>query len=96
MAKGSQNGISNNPAGRPAGSKNKIRYNIKDRIVENIDDDFVKSVFAEIDAIDKPEIKARLKIELLKLFVPRPVSDEEKGAVSLYTEHIKKLCGIEQ
>ncbi|MDR1120263.1 MAG: hypothetical protein LBM08_05030 [Dysgonamonadaceae bacterium] len=95
MAKGSQNGISNNPSGRPKGSGNKIKYNVKDKIIANINDDFIKSVFDEINEVDKPEVKAKLKIELLKLFVPRPVSDEEKNAASLYTEHIKKLCGME-
>ena len=93
MARGSQNGISNNPNGRPVGTKNKLTNGIKNEVLKYVTDDFIKSIFTEIDKIDNVSARVRAKAEIIKLFIPRPVSEEEQKSAGEYLEYIRKLCG---
>lgn len=81
---GLKKGQTNNPDGRPVGSKNRVLNPVKKRIetlVEDNWDDLVKEI-EELNVKDR--VKA--KIDLIKLIVPRPVSEEEE-------EGINKLYG---
>ena len=93
MARGSQNGISNNPSGRPTGSKNKLTGGVKNKVLEYITDDFIKKTFDEIKEIDNVAARVRARSEILKLFIPKPVSEEEQKSAGEYLEYIRKLCG---
>jgi hypothetical protein len=79
-SRGSQNGVSNNPHGRPAGSKNRASTDIKERI-ERIVAGKIDSVMEEVDLLE-PKDRVKFFLELLKLTVPRPVSAEELDAIS--------------
>lgn len=71
-------GVSNNPAGRPKGSKNRISYDIRKMIYERIDnDDFVDGLFNDIEMVESDYHRGRLKMDLVKMFVPRPMNDDE-------------------
>jgi hypothetical protein len=76
-------GQTNNPNGRPVGSKNKVSLATKERIVEFVEKDFDAYVREVRKLKGYPRVKAMT--ELIKLVVPRPMSDEEKeGANKLY------------
>lgn len=70
-------GQSNNPAGKPRGTKNKLSLDIKKVLAGKIDKAFVDGMLTDINSIIKPYDRARLKVEIVKLFVPRPVEEDE-------------------
>lgn len=69
----------NNPYGRPKGSRNKSTANVALKLVEYLEEDALSrdSIFKNIDDIKNPERKARVKIELYKLVTPKPRTQEE-------------------
>lgn len=76
---GPKKGCTNNPNGRPKGSKNKVHYDVKKAIAEKVcDPSYVQGIFDDIAAIEDADKRAKLKIELVKLFVPRPLNDDEQ------------------
>ena len=77
--KGQGKGRTNNPAGKPAGTKNKIPQTVKKRIIEYVEDNFD----GYINDIKSLRARDRVKAvtELIKLVVPRPVSEEEMEAI---------------
>jgi hypothetical protein len=87
-------GSSNNPNGRPRGSKNKISYDIRTAIYEYINDGtFINGLFDDIDAVKEAEKRAKLKIELVKLFVPRPLNNDEQKDKDIKSAIWEKLSG---
>ena len=89
MSKGSQNGISNNPNGRPAGSVQKITISVREHIVERIQNDFSK-YFDELNKLSGKEY-VRCFTELLKLIVPKPLNEEESNSFKIHSEMINRL-----
>jgi len=80
---GLKKGQTNNPNGRPKGSGNIVSRTLKGRIAEFMESDW-ENLERQIDELE-PKDKVKAKIELLKLVVPRPISDEEKdGMTKLY------------
>lgn len=57
--------------GRKTGALNKYSYNVKAKLSESIDEEFVNSIFVDILAIDNPAERVRAKIKLLEFFVPK-------------------------
>lgn len=85
---------SNNPFGRPAGSKNKVSAAVKARIAEYVNNDF-DTYIKEIEEIEDVKDRVRAKTELIKLVVPRPVSEEETAASKdFYTEAMRRMFGV--
>lgn len=76
---GTKKGKTNNPSGRPAGAKNKVSVTVKKRIVEYVEKDFDKYV-SDLRCLDARD-RVKAFTELLKLVVPRPVSEEELEAI---------------
>jgi hypothetical protein len=72
-------GHTNNPKGRPPGARNKISVGVKRRIIEYVEKDFDKYIQA-LETLE-PRDMVRSFTELLKLVIPRPVSDEELDAI---------------
>ena len=72
-------GVTNNPNGRPKGVPNKIQLPLRKRIVEFLDRDFDGFIKELSKLDDKNKVKA--KIEMMKLVIPRPVSQEELDAI---------------
>jgi len=89
MARGSQNGISNNPAGKPAGTNQKLTLSVRERIIEKIQDDLDK--YFEILNVLTEKDYMRCMNELLKLVVSRPLNEEESSALKINSEFIKRL-----
>jgi len=89
MAKGSQNGISNNPYGKPIGTKNKIQTTVKKQIVEFVVNDF-DALLSDIQGLNTRD-RVRAKIELIKLVVPRPLNDSEEDEVKTRSKIMKRL-----
>jgi hypothetical protein len=88
---GSQNGVSNNPLGRPAGSKNKVQNVVKQQIEDFVRDNFT-SFTNNMDSLEaKDQVKAYL--ELIRLVIPRPVSAEESDALHEHHQLVAKLFG---
>ena len=89
-------GRTNNPNGRPKGSKNKIQYDIRKAIYEKVSDvKFVKSLFDDISEVDEADKRAKLKIDLVKLFVPRPLNNDEERDKDLKSALFARLAGTE-
>lgn len=89
-------GRTNNPNGRPKGSKNKIQYDIRKAIYEKVSDaKFINDLFKDIKEVDEPDKRAKLKIDLIKLFVPRPLNDDEETDRNLKSALFAKLAGTE-
>jgi hypothetical protein len=77
--KGQGKGMTNNPAGRPVGSKNKMPNQVK-KVLEDIFLDSVEELKNDIKNIESPAVRAKLFIEIGKMFVSRPLNEEEKSA----------------
>ncbi len=77
---GLKKGQTNNPNGRPVGSKNKLSLSTKERIIEHIGKDFDAFTRELRGLTGYPRVKAT--IELIKLVVPRPITEEEKEGVN--------------
>jgi hypothetical protein len=92
--KGQGKGTTNNPTGRPVGSKNKIPNQVK-KVLEDIFLSNIKQLEEDIKNIDRPEVRAKLLIETGKLFVPRPLNEEEKDVNRIQSEFMKRLFGSE-
>lgn len=78
--KESQPKRSNNPYGRPKGSKNVSSKLIIDRIVSYLEEDANdedNGIFANIENVKNVRHRALLKIELYKLVLPKPKSEED-------------------
>jgi hypothetical protein len=72
-------GKTNNPSGKPAGTKNKVPATVKKRIIEYVEADFDKYIKYMEELEPRDRVKAFT--ELIKLVVPRPVSEEELEAI---------------
>ena len=91
---GPPKGKTNNPNGRPKGSKNKISYDIRKAIFEKVGNTtFVNGLFADIKKVDDDEKRAKLKLELVKLFVPRPLNEDETKDRDIKSAIFDKLAG---
>lgn len=87
-------GNTNNPNGRPKGSKNKIQYDIRKSIYEKVSDvDYINDLFTDIEKVKQPYARAKLKIELVKLFVPKPLNDDEQQDNDIRSAMYAKLAG---
>ena len=94
---GPPKGKTNNPNGRPKGSKNKISYDIRKAIFEKVGNaTFVNSLFADIKKVDDDEKRAKLKLELVKLFVPRPLNEDETKDRDIKSAIFDKLAGVKE
>ena len=84
-------GYTNNPSGKPVGSKNKVQLTIKKRIEEFVNDDF-DTFITEIEGLEVRD-RVKAKTELIKLVVPRPLNEDEKNADRIQSEFMKRLFG---
>jgi len=89
MPRGSQNGISNNPTGKPVGAKNKLSISVKEVIVEAVTND-IDSYIKRLKSLSDRDY-VRCMTELLKLIIPRPLNEEESSAMNINSELIKRL-----
>lgn len=87
--KGVGKGNTNNPNGRPNGAIQKITLSVRERIVEQIQNDFSK-YFTELNQLQGKDY-VRCMTELLKLVIPRPLNEEESNAINMSSEIIKRL-----
>ena len=94
---GPPKGKTNNPNGRPKGSKNKIQYDIRKAIYEKVGDKtFISGLFTDIKNVDDFEKRAKLKLELVKLFVPRPMNEDEEKDRDIKSAIFDKLAGVKE
>lgn len=92
--RGLPKGKTNNPNGRPKGSKNKFSYDVKKCIYNTIaNDGYVNGLLIDIDAVVEADKRAKLKLELIKLFVPRPLNDVEEKDKDIRSAIYNKLSG---
>jgi len=89
MARGSQNGISNNPNGRKAGSNQKLSLSLRSTIIDEVNNNFNDYITKLKSLQDKDYV--RCMTELIKLVVPRPLNEEESNAMNINSEFIKRL-----
>lgn len=87
-------GRTNNPYGRPKGSHNIVTYDIKKAIAKKVASPaFVKGLFDDIDEVEDKDKRAKLKVELVKLFIPRPLNDDEEKDQAIKSAIFDKLSG---
>lgn len=70
-------GKSGNLNGRPKGVQNKVTKEVKEHIAKFVEGKF-EEFMESFDAIKKPEIKARVYLEVVKLILPKPKSKDEE------------------
>ena len=70
MASGSQNGISNNPNGRPVGSKDKLPSMVKSDVIAFLNNN-IEEYFIALKKLEGRDY-VRCMTELIKLVVPLP------------------------
>ena len=76
------------------GSKNKISYDVRKMIWEKVSDvNYVNTIFDDIDKVTENDKRAKLKIELVKLFVPRPLNNDEQKDNEIKSAIWEKLSG---
>ena len=68
-----------NPNGRPAGKKNRNSFDVKKKLAEYVDNNFISGLIADINAVESVKDRAALKIKVVDYFVPKPkdIEDEE-------------------
>ena len=88
---GLKKGQTNNPNGRPVGSKNLVTVALRERIVGFLVEDF-ESLIEDIRKLPHRD-KVKAAIDLLKLVVPRPISDEEKDNAQKFYNGLECLFG---
>lgn len=87
-------GRTNNPNGRPKGSHNIVTYDIKKAIAKKVATPaFIKGLFDDIDGVKDKDKRAKLKVELVKLFIPRPLNDDEEKDQIIKSAIFDKLSG---
>ena len=87
----------NKCGGRPKGSKNKISYNVRKAIFEKVSDKtFIDSLFEDIKGVEGLDKRAKLKVELVKLFISRPLNDNEEEDKIIKSAIFDKLSGKEE
>lgn len=92
--RGLPKGRTNKPNGRVKGSKNKISYDVRKMICEKVSDvNYVNTIFDDIDKVTENDKRAKLKIELVKLFVPRPLNNDEQKDKEIKSAIWEKLSG---
>lgn len=90
-------GRTNNPNGRPKGSHNLVTYDVKKAIAAKVSTPaFIKGLFDDIKGVDDLDKRAKLKVELVKLFVPRPLNDDEEKDKIIKSAIFDKLSGNEE
>ena len=87
--KGVGKGRTNNPNGRPVGSKNKLTVSVKEKIVEEVNDN-LDSYIKRLKSLGDRDY-VRCMTELIKLVVPRPLNEEESNTININSELIKRL-----
>ena len=88
---GLQKGRTNNPNGRPIGSVQRIPISVKETIIKRIEDDIDK-FFDELNALQGRDY-VRCMTELIKLVIPRPLTDEETDVMNSGSEMLRRLFG---
>lgn len=94
---GQRKGKTGNRAGRPKGSPNKLTAPIRERIAAFVEDNFdtLEEDFAALR--DKPDIRARVFVDLCKLIVPKPIQIESTAQQdAIYDKWMEKLFGEEK
>jgi hypothetical protein len=91
---GLKKGQTNNRNGRPVGSKNKVSIATKERIAEFVENDFDAYVHELRQLKGYPRVKAMT--ELIKLIVPRPMSDEEKNGARAMQSVFDRILGSDK
>lgn len=87
-------GRTNNPNGRPKGAHNLVTYDIKKAIAKKVaSPEFVKGLFEDINGVEDKDKRAKLKVELVKLFIPRPLNDDEEKDQIIKSAIFDKLSG---
>jgi hypothetical protein len=76
MARGPGKGVSNNPAGRPKGVRNKVTTEVKEMIEKAIHSN-TNAVMKDFKHL-KGEKRVKYYIELVKIILPRPRDPEEE------------------
>lgn len=82
-------GRTNNPNGRPKGAKNRVQLATKERIAKFVEEDF-DNFIKELRKLDNKN-KVKAKLELIKLVVPRPLTDEETDALNTQSSLFARL-----
>lgn len=91
---GPAKGVTNNPNGRPKGSKNKISYDIRTVIYEKVNEpDFIVSLFDDIESVEEIDKRAKLKLDLVKMFIPRPLNEDEVKDRDIKSAIFDRLAG---
>jgi hypothetical protein len=63
--------------GRVKGSKNAFTYDIKAKLQESVNEDFVAQIFTDIEEIDNVTDRVKARIKLLEFFVSKAKDPEE-------------------
>lgn len=83
-------GKTNNPLGRIKGSKNIVQYDIKKRLSEKMDEGYIEGIFDDIQAVDDPNNRAKLKIKLCEFFVPKPRDIEDVNKENEFRDELMR------
>ena len=86
---GDRKGITNNPNGRPVGSKNIITTKLKEGMTNFLEGNF-EQFKKDLNSIEDKGFRAKLYIEAFKLVVPKPRDEEDKEKEDAFLEEFKK------
>jgi hypothetical protein len=88
---GLKNGTTNNPLGRPKGTKNKISASVKADIVAGVTQN-MDEYWNRLTGLDDEHFVMAMT-NLMRLIVPRPLNEEETESHLLKNEVIKRMMG---
>ena len=81
--RGLKKGQTNNPNGRPVGSKNTLTKNLRDALYDRAkQDDIINKAFDKLNKIEDPEKYLAECRWLFRYLLPFAVSDEELDAIA--------------
>jgi hypothetical protein len=89
-------GNSNNPSGKPKGALNKVSYDVKKRLSEGVDDDFMQKLFTEIEDIESYSERVKARIKVIEFFVPKPKDEAEKEKDDLIRDRLLQALELKK
>jgi hypothetical protein len=84
---GPPKGVTNNPNGRPKGTKNVLTADLKEKMQNFLSGNFPQFI-EDMKAIEDPGIRSKVYLEAFKTVVPRPVDEEDKEKENVFREQL--------
>jgi len=86
-------GKTNNPHGKPKGTKNKLTSDLKDRMTTFLEGNFDKFT-QDMNSIEDKGLRSKLYIEAYKMVVPKPKDPDDIDKENEFRDEFMRRLGL--